>query len=180
MMAAEVGSEELGSVSGGTEGGGGPDTGHFQMFSQLRVTEVGQGVVHHLHHQHQKQTATTSLSEVRLYPFPAAAAGLPGTAMVGSGAGGGGHATMFGTSSGVGSGEPYPSALEGQSSRTSPTSAGPVFDGSSAFPPLPPPPPPPPAVCGGLGTVDESDMPDGPEYEEEEVAFPLTAPPTNQ
>ncbi|XP_041093871.1 ras GTPase-activating protein 1-like isoform X1 [Polyodon spathula] len=180
MMAAEVGSEELGSVSGGTEGGGGPDTGHFQMFSQLRVTEVGQGVVHHLHHQHQKQTATTSLSEVRLYPFPAAAAGLPGTAMVGSGAGGGGHATMFGTSSGVGSGEPYPSALEGQSSRTSPTSAGPVFDGSSAFPPLPPPPLPPPAVCGGLGTVDESDMPDGPEYEEEEVAFPLTAPPTNQ
>lgn len=178
-MAAEVGSEEPGSASGGTGGGGGPDTGHFQMFSQLRVKEVGPGAVHHLHHQHQTHTATASLSEVRLYPVPAAPAGLPGTAMVGSGAGGGGHATMFGTNSGVGSGVPYPATLEGQSSRTSPTSADPVFDESSASPPLPSPPPPP-AVCGGLGTVDESDMPDGPEYEEEEVAFPLTAPPTNQ
>ncbi|RXM98408.1 Ras GTPase-activating protein 1 [Acipenser ruthenus] len=99
--------------------------------------------------------------------------------MFGSGASGGGHATMFGTNSGVGTGVPYPATLEGQSSRTSPTSADPVFDESSASPPLPSPPPPP-AVCGGLGTVDESDMPDGPEYEEEEVAFPLTAPPTNQ
>uniref|UniRef100_A0A8C7IU73 Ras GTPase-activating protein 1 n=1 Tax=Oncorhynchus kisutch TaxID=8019 RepID=A0A8C7IU73_ONCKI len=61
--------------------------------------------------------------------------------------------------------------------RMSPTSVGP--DGSSVFPPLPPPPPPPPGY-GGLGTVDESDMQDGPEYEEEEVVFPLSAPPTNQ
>lgn len=29
-------------------------------------------------------------------------------------------------------------------------------------------------------TLDESDMQDGPEYEEEEVVFPLSAPPTNQ
>ncbi|XP_064260493.1 ras GTPase-activating protein 1 isoform X1 [Passer domesticus] len=44
------------------------------------------------------------------------------------------------------------------------------------FPPLPPPP----ALAGGLGTVDEGDSLDGPEYEEEEVAIPLNAPPTNQ
>uniref|UniRef100_A0A673WUW7 Ras GTPase-activating protein 1 n=1 Tax=Salmo trutta TaxID=8032 RepID=A0A673WUW7_SALTR len=66
---------------------------------------------------------------------------------------------------------------EGPGIRMSPTSVGP--DGSSVFPPLPPPPPPPPGY-GGLGTVDESDMQDGPEYEEEEVVFPLSAPPTNQ
>lgn len=46
-----------------------------------------------------------------------------------------------------------------------------------AFPPLPPPPPP---LAGALGTVDEGDSLDGPEYEEEEVAIPLNAPPTNQ
>ncbi|XP_058718511.1 ras GTPase-activating protein 1-like isoform X3 [Poecile atricapillus] len=48
-----------------------------------------------------------------------------------------------------------------------------------AFPPLPPPPQPP-SLAGGLGIVDEGDSLDGPEYEEEEVAIPLNAPPTNQ
>uniref|UniRef100_A0A8C7F015 RAS p21 protein activator 1 n=1 Tax=Oncorhynchus kisutch TaxID=8019 RepID=A0A8C7F015_ONCKI len=61
--------------------------------------------------------------------------------------------------------------------RISPTSAGP--DGPSVFPPLPPPPLLPTGY-GGLSTVDESEMQDGPEYEEEEVVFPLSAPPTNQ
>lgn len=36
------------------------------------------------------------------------------------------------------------------------------------------------SLTGGLGTVDEGDSLDGPEYEEEEVAIPLNAPPTNQ
>lgn len=57
------------------------------------------------------------------------------------------------------------------SSRMSPT------DGPTVFPPLPPPPP---SGLGGQGSVDESDQQDGPEYEEEEVVFPLSAPPTNQ
>ncbi|XP_059729057.1 ras GTPase-activating protein 1-like isoform X2 [Haemorhous mexicanus] len=48
-----------------------------------------------------------------------------------------------------------------------------------AFPPLPPPPQPP-SLAGGLGIADEGDSLDGPEYEEEEVAIPLNAPPTNQ
>ncbi|XP_056179552.1 ras GTPase-activating protein 1-like isoform X3 [Falco biarmicus] len=38
----------------------------------------------------------------------------------------------------------------------------------------------PPSLAGGLGTADEGDSLDGPEYEEEEVAIPLNAPPTNQ
>uniref|UniRef100_A0A671KND3 Ras GTPase-activating protein 1-like n=1 Tax=Sinocyclocheilus anshuiensis TaxID=1608454 RepID=A0A671KND3_9TELE len=58
------------------------------------------------------------------------------------------------------------------SSQMSPT------DGPTVFPPLPPPPPP--SGIGAQGSVDESDQQDGPEYEEEEVVFPLSAPPTNQ
>ncbi|XP_031465057.1 ras GTPase-activating protein 1-like isoform X2 [Phasianus colchicus] len=38
----------------------------------------------------------------------------------------------------------------------------------------------PPSLAGVLGTVEESDSLDGPEYEEEEVAIPLSAPPMNQ
>ncbi|XP_042305589.1 ras GTPase-activating protein 1 isoform X2 [Sceloporus undulatus] len=54
-----------------------------------------------------------------------------------------------------------------------------VAAASGGFPPLPPPPQPP-LPAGGLSTVDEGDSLDGPEYEEEEVAIPLNAPPTNQ
>ncbi|XP_051952716.1 ras GTPase-activating protein 1 isoform X2 [Xyrauchen texanus] len=55
------------------------------------------------------------------------------------------------------------------SSRISPT------DVPAVLPPIPPPP-----GFGAHGSVDESDQQDGPEYEEEEVVFPLSAPPTNQ
>ncbi|XP_069735830.1 ras GTPase-activating protein 1-like isoform X2 [Phaenicophaeus curvirostris] len=48
---------------------------------------------------------------------------------------------------------------------------------TAAVPPLPPQLP---SLAGGLGTADEGDSLDGPEYEEEEVAIPLNAPPTNQ
>uniref|UniRef100_A0A8B9KNQ4 Ras GTPase-activating protein 1 n=1 Tax=Astyanax mexicanus TaxID=7994 RepID=A0A8B9KNQ4_ASTMX len=65
----------------------------------------------------------------------------------------------------------------GPDTRMSPTSAG--TDGLSAFPPLPPPPLPPLAY-GAHGSVDESDQQDGPECEEEEAVFSLSAPPTNQ
>jgi len=54
-----------------------------------------------------------------------------------------------------------------------------TFGAGGGFPPLPPPPQLP-SLGAGLGTVDEGDSLDGPEYEEEEVAIPLTAPPTNQ
>ncbi|XP_054253188.1 ras GTPase-activating protein 1-like [Indicator indicator] len=38
----------------------------------------------------------------------------------------------------------------------------------------------PPSLVGELGTMEEGDSLDGPEYEEEEVAIPLNAPHTNQ
>uniref|UniRef100_A0A669EGN4 Ras GTPase-activating protein 1 n=1 Tax=Oreochromis niloticus TaxID=8128 RepID=A0A669EGN4_ORENI len=94
------------------------------------------------------------------------------------GVAGGGYSVFQGTSSGTVGGMCCSPTMEGPASRISPTSTGP--DGPTVFPPLPPPPPPPPS-CGGLGgTMDESDMQDGMEIDEEEVTFPLSAPPTNQ
>uniref|UniRef100_A0A8C6PU91 Ras GTPase-activating protein 1 n=1 Tax=Nothobranchius furzeri TaxID=105023 RepID=A0A8C6PU91_NOTFU len=62
-------------------------------------------------------------------------------------------------------------------SQISPTSSGP--DDPALFPPLPPPPAS--LGCGGLGgTMDESDIQDLPEQDDDEVEFPLSAPPTNQ
>uniref|UniRef100_A0A663F734 Ras GTPase-activating protein 1 n=1 Tax=Aquila chrysaetos chrysaetos TaxID=223781 RepID=A0A663F734_AQUCH len=86
-------------------------------------------------------------------------------------AGGGAAAATTTTAAGPGQG---PEAAR----TTDPGTAASVV--AAAFPPLPPPPPPPPPLAGGLGTVDEGDSLDGPEYEEEEVAIPLNAPPTNQ
>uniref|UniRef100_A0A674D925 Ras GTPase-activating protein 1 n=1 Tax=Salmo trutta TaxID=8032 RepID=A0A674D925_SALTR len=129
MIAAEVSSEDTGSVSTGVAGGGGPETAHFPFYpnqTRVRVTDFD----------------------------------ITGP-------------VFSGTIGGV----CYSPTSEGPGSRISPTSAGP--DGPSVFPPLPPPPLLPTGY-GGLGTVDESDMQDGPEYEEEEVVFPLSAPPTNQ
>uniref|UniRef100_A0AAR2L7Z7 Ras GTPase-activating protein 1 n=1 Tax=Pygocentrus nattereri TaxID=42514 RepID=A0AAR2L7Z7_PYGNA len=95
-----------------------------------------------------------------------------------SAAGSGGQPAAHGSgSSGTAGGGCYSPTSEGPDSRMSPTSAG--LDGPSVFPPLPPPPPPPPGY-GAHGSVDESDQQDGPEYEEEEAVFSLSAPPTNQ
>uniref|UniRef100_A0A7N8XA10 RAS p21 protein activator (GTPase activating protein) 1a n=1 Tax=Mastacembelus armatus TaxID=205130 RepID=A0A7N8XA10_9TELE len=136
-MAAEVSSEDTGSVTTGTgvASGGGPETAPFPYYpkNRVRVADLGGGA-------------------------------------------GGGHSVFHGTSSGTVGGMCCSPTSEDPSSRISPTSTGP--DGPGVFPPLPPPPPPPPS-CMGLGnTMDESDMQDG--YEEEEVMFPLSAPPTNQ
>ncbi|XP_043920084.1 ras GTPase-activating protein 1 [Protopterus annectens] len=58
---------------------------------------------------------------------------------------------------------------------------GPDLVGDAAAPSFFPPLPAPPPLYGVLGTVDEADSgADAPEYEEEEVEIPLTAPPTNQ
>uniref|UniRef100_A0A3B4AMR5 Ras GTPase-activating protein 1 n=1 Tax=Periophthalmus magnuspinnatus TaxID=409849 RepID=A0A3B4AMR5_9GOBI len=95
----------------------------------------------------------------------------PGLSASGSG-GGGGHFQ------GSGGSLCYSPSSDGPDSRVSPTSSCP--DGPSVFPPLPPPPPS--MGCGGLGgTLDEGDLPDGPEWvDDDEVVFPLSAPPTNQ
>ncbi|XP_075267350.1 ras GTPase-activating protein 1-like [Opisthocomus hoazin] len=77
----------------------------------------------------------------------------------------------------LGAGPAPPAAGPGQGAESARASDPGTAASSSSFPPLPPPPPP---SSGGLGTVDEGDSLDGPEYEEEEVAIPLNAPPTNQ
>ncbi|KAI1905358.1 hypothetical protein AGOR_G00015290 [Albula goreensis] len=176
MMAADDGSEETGSVSAGTgvAGGGGPETAHFPFSSKqrLRVIDSGPGSTQNL--RNSPDTSPDTLSEILLCSVTGG--DLPGSALSAAGSGSSGGHAAFGTNSGTGSGASLSPTLEGPASRMSPTSGSP--DGTSSFPPLPPPPPPP--VCGTLGTVDESDALDGQEYEEEEVAFPLTAPPTNQ
>uniref|UniRef100_A0A673WVM4 RAS p21 protein activator 1 n=1 Tax=Salmo trutta TaxID=8032 RepID=A0A673WVM4_SALTR len=176
-MAAEVSGEDTGSVSAGkgVAGGGGPETAHFPFYpnpTRVRVTDLGQGAATNL--RHPLNTSPDSPSDISMI-YPVSGGDIAGPAL--SATGSGGHAIILGTSSGTIGSMCYSPTSEGPGIRMSPTSVGP--DGSSVFPPLPPPPPPPPGY-GGLGTVDESDMQDGPEYEEEEVVFPLSAPPTNQ
>lgn len=182
MMAAEVSSEDTGSVTTGTgvAGGGGPETAHFPYYpksTRVRVTDLGQATATTLR-QH-SNTSPDSLPDMSMI-YPMSGGEMPGLVLsaTGSGGGTGGQSVFQGTSSGTVGGMCSSPTTESPGSRISPTST--VPDGSTAFPPLPPPPPPPPG-CGGLGgTVDENDMQDGPEYEEEEVVFPLSAPPTNQ
>lgn len=182
MMAAEVSSEDTGTVTTGTgvAGGGGPETAPFPYYpksNRVRVSDLGQGPAPTLR-QH-SNTSPDSLPDMSIiYPMSSVDMTGPVLPSTGSGGAGGGHSVFQGTSSGTVSGICCSPTSEGPASQISPTSTGP--DGPTVFPPLPPPPPPPPG-CGGLGgTMDESDMQDGPEYEEEEVVFPLSAPPTNQ
>lgn len=176
-MAAEITGEETGSVSSGTgvTDSGGPETTQFPFYpkqTRVRVSDLCQGPTQSPRH-------TSSLSPDSppdmIYPT---AAGITGSALsAGGSGGGGGHAYIHGSSTGTGGSVCYSPSSEGPDSRMSPTSAG--LDGPTVFPPLPPPPPPPPGY-GAFGSVDEGDLQDGPEYEEEEVVFPLSAPPTNQ
>ncbi|KAK7933720.1 hypothetical protein WMY93_004616 [Mugilogobius chulae] len=170
MMAAEVSNEDTGSVKTGT-GAGGPETAPFPYYSKskMRVCELGQEPA-----QPFRQDSNTSpdfLPDMSLaFHMPAASGDISGPAS-GSGAGG----VLF---QGTGGSLCYSPTSDGPDSRVSPTSSCP--DGQSVFPPLPPPPPS--VGCGGLGgTLDEGDMPDGPEWvDDDEVVFPLSAPPTNQ
>ncbi|KAI3372488.1 hypothetical protein L3Q82_022976 [Scortum barcoo] len=172
MMAAEVSSEDTGSVTAGTgvAGGGGPEAAPFPYYpkpSRVRVAELGQDPAPTLR-QH-LNISPDSLPDISAV-YSASGGDVTGA---GSGGAGGGHSLFQGTSSGTVGGICSSPTSEGPASRVSPTSTG--QDGPSVFPPLPPLPPPPPPPPG----LDESDMQDGPEYEEEEVVFPLSAPPTN-
>lgn len=182
MMAAEVSSEDTGSVTTGTgvASGGGPETAPFPYYpnsSRGRVTDLGQGPPPTFR-QH-SNTSPDSLPDMSvIYPVPTGDVTGPVLTTTGSGGAGGGHSLSQGTSSGTVGGMCYSPTMEGPGSQLSPTPTGP--DGSPVFPPLPPPPPPPPGSVGIGGTMDEGDLQDGPEYEEEEVMLPLSAPPTNQ
>uniref|UniRef100_A0A667ZMS7 RAS p21 protein activator 1 n=1 Tax=Myripristis murdjan TaxID=586833 RepID=A0A667ZMS7_9TELE len=180
-MAAEVSGEETGSVTTGVAGGGGPETAHFPYYPKprVRVSDLGQGTAPNLH-QHSNTSPDSPPDMSMIYPMSGAemtGSVLSAAGSGGGGGGGGGQSVFLGASSGTVGGVCCSPTSEGPGIRISPTSTG--QDGHPVFPPLPPPPPPPPGY-GVLGTVDESDMQDGPEYEEEEVVFPLSAPPTNQ
>ncbi|GAB5567015.1 disabled homolog 2-interacting protein isoform X8 [Prionailurus iriomotensis] len=172
MMAAEAGSEEGGPVTAGAAGGGAA-AGSSAYPAVCRV----------------KIPAALPVAAV---PYPGlaetgVAGNLAGGAALGSGflgagsvagamggaglSGGGAAAGVAGAAAGLG-GEM--GLAKGTTSLPAET-----FGAGGGFPPLPPPPQLPP-LGAGLGTVDEGDSLDGPEYEEEEVAIPLTAPPTNQ
>lgn len=183
-MAAEVSSEDTGSVTAGTgvAGVGGPETAPFPYYpnsGRVRVPDLRQAPTP-IPRQH-SNTSPDSLPDMSII-YPLSIVDPSGAALSSAGSTGGpegvGHSVFQGTSSGTASGASYSPISEGPASRISPTSTGP--DGPTVFPPLPPPPPPPPGCGGPGGTVDEGDMQDGPEYEEEEVVFPLSAPPTNQ
>ncbi|XP_048858438.1 ras GTPase-activating protein 1 [Brienomyrus brachyistius] len=166
MMATEVSSEDTGSVSTGTggTGGGGPEMGRFSFYPKQkgRISDTGPGGGQNIRHP----SSTSPDTDPEMILYPVAGGDIPGS-VFSSGSG-----SESGTGAGSGAFHNLPS--EGQGSRMSPTSATP--EGPAGFGPLPPPPP----ASGATGTADENDMLDGPEYEEEEVAFPLTAPPTNQ
>lgn len=182
MMATEVSSEDTGLVTTGTgvAGGGGPETAPFPYYpkpSRVRATDLGQGPPPTLR-QHSNPFPDALPDTSATYPMSGGDVTGPALPATGSGGAVGGHSVLQGPSSGTVGGICYSPTSEGPASRVSPTSTGP--DGSPDFPPLPPPPPPPPGCVVPGGPVDESDMQDGPEYEEEEVVFPLSAPPTNQ
>lgn len=161
MMAAEAGSEEGGSVSSaGTAGAtatAGAEPGHYPAVCR------GKGLGPQC-------------------PFPAGSGGGGGGSSPGAGPSGGpalcsvlGHLEL-----GAGPAPPPPGGAATATGLGQGLEAARATDPgttTAVFPPLPPPPPP---LSGGLGTVDEGDSLDGPEYEEEEVAIPLNAPPTNQ
>ncbi|TNN53016.1 Ras GTPase-activating protein 1 [Liparis tanakae] len=182
MMATEVSSEDAGLVATGTgvADGGGPETAPFPYYpkpSRVRVTDLGQGSAPTLR---QNSTPSPDSPPDASVTSPVSGGDVTGQALsaTGSGGAGGGHSVAQGTTSGIAGGISFSPTSEGPAGLISPTSTAP--DGPADFPPLPPPPPPPPG--GGVPgvTLDESDMQDGPEYEEEEVVFPLSAPPTNQ
>ncbi|TSM85929.1 Ras GTPase-activating protein 1 [Bagarius yarrelli] len=154
-MDAEVRNEGRSTVA---PDGRGPESTQFPFYAKptrVRVSELCQAAAPS--YRPPSAPSPDGLSSAMIYPVQ------------------GEELTRAGSSSGPGGGCSSPGS-EGPESRTSPSSAAP--DGPSGFPPLPPPPLFP--GSGVHGSVDESDQQDGAEYEEEEVVFPLSAPPTNQ
>lgn len=172
MMAAEAGSEEGGPVTAGAAGGGAaagssayPAVCRVKIPPALPVAAV----------------PYSGLTEAgvagTLAGGAALGSGFLGAASV-AGALGGAGLSGGGAAAGVAGAAAGPGGEMALAKGTTPLPAE-TFGAGGGFPPLPPPPQLP-SLGAGLGTVDEGDSLDGPEYEEEEVAIPLTAPPTNQ
>lgn len=174
MMAAEAGSEEGGPVTAGAAGGGAaagssayPAVCRVKIPAALPVAAV----------------SYSGLAEAGVAGTLGGGAAL-GSGFLGTGsvAGALGGAGLSGGGAAAGVAGAAVAGPGGEMALTRGTTSSPAetFGAGGGFPPLPPPPPQLPPLGGGLGTVDEGDSLDGPEYEEEEVAIPLTAPPTNQ
>ncbi|XP_006913266.1 ras GTPase-activating protein 1 [Pteropus alecto] len=174
MMAAEAGSEEGGPVTAGAAGGGAaagssayPAVCRVKIPAALPVAAV----------------PYSGLAEAGVAGTLGGGAAL-GSGFLGTGsvAGALGGAGLSGGGAVAGMAGAAVAGPGGEMALTRGTTSSPAetFGAGGGFPPLPPPPPQLPPLSGGLGTVDEGDSLDGPEYEEEEVAIPLTAPPTNQ
>ncbi|KAF7470465.1 Hypothetical predicted protein [Marmota monax] len=173
MMAAEAGSEEGGPATAGAGGGAAAGSSAYPAVCRVKIPAA---------------------LPVAAAPYPGlveagVAATLGGGAALGSGflgagsvAGvlGGAGLTGGGAAAGV-AGATAATGPGGEMALTKGTISLPseTLGPGGGFPPLPPPPQLP-SLGAGLGTVDEGDSLDGPEYKEEEVAIPLTAPPTNQ
>ncbi|MFT7817704.1 ras GTPase-activating protein 1-like [Arapaima gigas] len=169
MMAAEDGSDitRLGLAPMGAVSGGGPGTARFPFHGKQRVPILSAG-----------PPPVASVSHLSDTPPDGLSGGLFGIAVGGDPPGSGSPSYCSGTRNitAPGSGASCSPSSEDPCSRMSPTRGS--SNSPGGFPPLPPPPPG--SFYGGHGSVDEGDWLDGPEYEEEEVALPLTAPPTNQ
>eukprot|EP00074_Homo_sapiens_P079860 XP_011541829.1 ras GTPase-activating protein 1 isoform X2 [Homo sapiens] len=180
MMAAEAGSEEGGPVTAGA-GGGGAAAGSSAYPAVCRVKIPAALPVAAAPYPGLVETGVAgTLGGGAALGSEFLGAGSVAGALGGAGLTGGGTAAgVAGAAAGVAG-----AAVAGPSGDMAltklPTSLlAETLGPGGGFPPLPPPPYLPP-LGAGLGTVDEGDSLDGPEYEEEEVAIPLTAPPTNQ
>ncbi|XP_059550130.1 ras GTPase-activating protein 1 isoform X3 [Myotis daubentonii] len=174
MMAAEAGGEEGGPVTAGAAGGGAAaGASSYPAACRVRIPAALPVAAAPYPGPSEGRAAGT------LDGGAALGSGFPG-AGCGAGALGGAGLSGGGAAAGV-AGAAAAAGPGGEMALARGTTALPAepFGAGGGFPPLPPPPQLP-ALGAGLGTVDEGDSLDGPEYEEEEVAIPLTAPPTNQ
>uniref|UniRef100_A0A8D1XMX3 RAS p21 protein activator 1 n=1 Tax=Sus scrofa TaxID=9823 RepID=A0A8D1XMX3_PIG len=173
MMAAEAGSEEGGPVTAGAAGGGAAaGSSAYPAACRVKIPAALPVAAGPYSGQAEAGVAGTLGGGAALGSSILGPGSVAG-ALAGAGLSGGGAAAGVAGAAAAGPGGEM-ALTKGTTSLSTET-----FGAGGGFPPLPPPPQLPP-LGAGLGTVDEGDSLDGPEYEEEEVAIPLTAPPTNQ
>ncbi|XP_030623344.1 ras GTPase-activating protein 1 [Chanos chanos] len=166
MMATEDGSEEPepASVVTRIDGAGGMETTRFPLCPKPRARMSDVGPTLSLNTNVSFSTAISPEHSPELTLYSVVAGDLKSGSVISAAAG-----------SGNASGHVVLGAFSGERGRVLDSGGVGSPDGCHTAPSFPPPPPPP--VCGALGTVEEGDALDG---DDEEVVFPLTAPPPNQ
>lgn len=186
MMAAEAGGEEGGPVAAGAAGGGGAAAGAGSYPAAAAACRVKipaalpvAAAAPYAGLSAEGRAAAGTLDGGAALGPGLLGAGSGAGALAGAGLSGGGAAAAGVAGAAAAAAAAGPGGEMALPKGTTASLSGETFGAGGGFPPLPPPPHLP-ALGAGLGTVDEGDSLDGPEYEEEEVAIPLTAPPTNQ